>query len=184
MLPSLTTEYFNQHLLVTRVPVVRRNKSATVCGMRETKGNPVKIRCGRATVIGETSSCEHPFETGCLRKPLSAPCGWEGGEPSLSAISQEACLRVVLAALRGMSEADLPVNRACLTNAAECPPNTPRPPSADGVFLSSCFLFSFGSLPRTAGATRVPPHSNGRAGRCGTAVFSCDSQKKVLRGRI
>ena len=119
-LSVLTTERSNQHLSVARVPSVRRNTSAGPYGIRGTKGNPVQIRCGRATVIGETLSRRHPFETGCLRKPLSAQCGWEGGEPSLSAMSQEACLRCILAALRGTSEADLPVNRAQLAKSTGC----------------------------------------------------------------
>ncbi len=120
-LSTLTTEHSNQHLSVTRAPAVRRNTSAMTCGKRGTKGNPVQIRCGRATVIGETLSRGYPFEAGCLRKPLSAQCGWEGGEPSLSAMSQEACLRCFLTALRGTSEADLPVNRAWLAKATGCP---------------------------------------------------------------
>ena len=160
MLSALTTEYSNQHLSVTCAPVVRRNTSATTCGMRETKGNPVKIRCGRATVIGETSSRGHPLETGCLRKPLSALCGWEGGEPSLSAISQEACLQVVLAALRGKSEADLPVNRARLANASGCPRVRPVRQVRTGFFA----VF-FGSLPRAAEGNPHPasPRRVGRA---------------------
>ena len=130
----LTTEYSKQHLLVTLDSVVRRNASATTCGMRETKGNPVKIRCGRATVIGETLSRGHSLGTECLRRPLSARCGWEGGESSLSAISQEACLQVVLAALRGESEADIPVYRALRTKLAECPEARPIHQVRMGLF--------------------------------------------------
>ncbi len=133
----LTTEYSKQHLLVTLDSLVRRNASATTCGMRETKGNPVKIRCGRATVIGETLSRRHLLGTGCLRKPLSARCGWEGGESSLSAISQEACLQAVLTALRGESEADIPVNRVLRTKLAECPEARPIHQVRMGVFYFS-----------------------------------------------
>ena len=78
-LSALTTEHSNQHLSVTRALVLRRNTSVLSYAMRGTKGNPVQIRCGPATVIGETLSRWHPLEAGCLRKPLSAPRGWEGG---------------------------------------------------------------------------------------------------------
>ena len=136
-LSTLTTEHSNQHLSVTRAPLSRRDTSAMTHATRGTKGNPVQIRCGPATVIGETLSLRHPFGEGCLRKPLSAQCGWEGGESSLSAISQEACLRVVLAALRGTSEADLPVNRARLIKTTGCPRIRPVHQVRTGLLLSS-----------------------------------------------
>ena len=55
-LRALTIERPNQRLLVAR----RSNLLQTSVGKRGTKGNPVKIRCGRATVIGETRFLRHP----------------------------------------------------------------------------------------------------------------------------
>ena len=172
----LTTEHSNQHLSVTRAPRIPSKHVGG--GLRNTRdkrksgANPVRSRhCNWRDALPLVSLQMRD----ATRKPLSTQCGWEGGEPSLSAMSQEACLRCILAALRGTSEADLPVNWAWLIKLTRCPFNTPRPPSADGAFA----VFSKANPPAPPREIPNPPHPNGWAGRCDAEVFIGNSQERL-----
>ena len=146
----LTTEHPNHHLSVTRALLFRRNTSAMTCGVRGTKGNPVQIRCGRATVIGETLSRWHLFDVAENHCLPSADGKVESRR--YQPLARKPAFGCVLAALRGTSEADLPVHRACLTKAIKCLCVRPVHQVRTGFFTVS----SIANSPRAAEGN---PHS-------------------------
>ena len=119
----------------------------------------MRIRCGPATVIGETLSPRHPPQD-AGRQPLPPNPGREGGEPSSSAISQETCPRACSSCTSrksGRTGAIRPYRLDAATRGHPAPRHPhPTAPCVAGLFFCPP-AYALTTHPPRAPAGRLPP---------------------------